>query len=575
MKKALPFLVFVALLAGAAMFLIQRGVLPASGALKPSALADSDTSLYLELSDLPGSVARWHATALAAIATEPEVQAFLEKPAAKIKQLIAASPIVEPISQLQPVTAFIAVSAIDQQVPTVVVGFRHNADEETIKKALAPARNLVQTQAPEGKADLIEVAGCQVETYQTAQWMLASTNHAGWYLLANDQGALERSILRLRASTNAPDALAKSAKFQTILSKLPNQRETLIYLDGPPVAKRLTELALASGQPLTDKQLEEIRALQGVGVITSFDGADIRDTAFIQMDMASLPEGKLSGNYPLTSASTLFHYVAMLAWPESFQIPNASATAGNPLAPLFDLFEQLEAEGLGASAFAKAFGSTFSLNLDWADDSIQPSLIASLDVSDRPTAEAIIEKITSGALGLPLFTRVPSDDGATLYVLPSLPRIPLQPAIGLNDSRLVLALDISQAREKLAISSNAGQTLAAAPGFRAALNKVSPPTHAMAFLDLKPIFERSYTMLRPSLVLASALLPGVNETVDLSKLPPTEAISNHLSPVIFTQSHQSDGVLYESVGPFTITQGIIVGSAAAGASAVWAQGFFR
>jgi hypothetical protein len=55
--------------------------------------------------------------------------------------------------------------------------------------------------------------------------------------------------------------------------------------------------------------------------------------------------------------------------------------------------------------------------------------------------------------------------------------------------------------------------------------------------------------------------------VDLTKLPPPEAITRHLSPIVSSQYYSGKGYIGESVGPLTLNQtgigiGLLAGLAA-------------
>jgi hypothetical protein len=58
------------------------------------------------------------------------------------------------------------------------------------------------------------------------------------------------------------------------------------------------------------------------------------------------------------------------------------------------------------------------------------------------------------------------------------------------------------------------------------------------------------------LFMSAAFLPGINDTVDLNKLPPAEIIAKHLSPIAMSQRYDEDGYVAESIGPVTIYQAI-------------------
>ncbi len=70
------------------------------------------------------------------------------------------------------------------------------------------------------------------------------------------------------------------------------------------------------------------------------------------------------------------------------------------------------------------------------------------------------------------------------------------------------------------------------------------------------------------LLMGAMFLPKVAEYVDLSKWPPADVITKHLSPVVTSTYYKSDGYVTESVGPVTFTQaavgvGVIVGGSVA------------
>ena len=104
--------------------------------------------------------------------------------------------------------------------------------------------------------------------------------------------------------------------------------------------------------------------------------------------------------------------------------------------------------------------------------------------------------------------------------------------------------------------------------YKAASALVAKPNAAFAYLDTRPFFERAYGALKPLAMLGSAFLfPHVSDYVDLAKLPQAETISRHLSPTIFSEASDDQGLLLESVGPFTFMQAAIVGPGAIGAIA--------
>jgi hypothetical protein len=57
--------------------------------------------------------------------------------------------------------------------------------------------------------------------------------------------------------------------------------------------------------------------------------------------------------------------------------------------------------------------------------------------------------------------------------------------------------------------------------------------------------------------MGATFYPALGKTVDLTKLPPPEAIAKHLSPIVMSQRYETDGYVTESVGPVTFREATI------------------
>ena len=572
MKK--PLAVVALLLVAAALvyvFIISGGG-GAPDALRPSALAPADTAVYLELSNPRGSADRWQQTALAAIAREPQVAAFLEQPRASLDQLLAAIPYLEPLRELQAGKAFIAVSEIDRSRPRIIGGFRHRGDKSQLDAALAPARELVVEKHPQGTADLSQLAGRSVETFRADDFELAACLDDGWYFIANEIAALEQLLLR-RDGEPGGGSLADSAAFGRSLARLPATRETLAYVDMNQTGAWLVQLSAASGQPLDPAAAQALGRMQAVAASTTFDGSAIRDAIYFLLDPAALPDQRLANSgLELTTADTLFYYTGLLELPAEFTTPDPALDSTGLLRPLAAVVSQLEARDLGAAAFKRAFGPEFSLHMDWAADSQRPVFVAAVDVADHQLARRIVDELASGNLGLPEFSSESVDDQTTIYSLPRLGRVPIEPALGLGRKRLLISDDAAKLRGLLVGGDGGGPRHSDNQRYARAAQQLATPDLAFGYLDSATVFTRTYNLLRPTLIFAAALVPQVGEHADLSKLPPANSVAKHLEPVVFSQRTLGDGVLYESRGTVTMNQFMAAGLGGAVGAGVYVQG---
>ena len=83
---------------------------------------------------------------------------------------------------------------------------------------------------------------------------------------------------------------------------------------------------------------------------------------------------------------------------------------------------------------------------------------------------------------------------------------------------------------------------------------MAAPTNFFAYVDLPLLYSRLDASLRPMLVLSASFLPWMNEYVDLSKWPPADIVTKHLSPIASSQRYDGDGYVTESVGSITLNQ---------------------
>jgi hypothetical protein len=104
-----------------------------------------------------------------------------------------------------------------------------------------------------------------------------------------------------------------------------------------------------------------------------------------------------------------------------------------------------------------------------------------------------------------------------------------------------------------------GDRLESAAAFRGASRLVPEPQQMFAWLDLPALYGRLDATLRPLVQLSAALMPDASGRFDMSKLPPAEVVTKHLSPVVASQSYVDGGYRSESVGTITLGQAAVLG----------------
>ena len=131
-----------------------------------------------------------------------------------------------------------------------------------------------------------------------------------------------------------------------------------------------------------------------------------------------------------------------------------------------------------------------------------------------------------------------------------------------------MGLNVSGVKDAADREQTGAPNFSQSEAYKTAVADVEKPNLAFSYLDTRTLFERVYGVFRPAAILGAAFLyPQVNNYVDLSKLPPPEVISKHLSPTVMSATLESQGELVESVGSVTLFQAgtVLAGGSAAAA----------
>jgi hypothetical protein len=194
-------------------------------------------------------------------------------------------------------------------------------------------------------------------------------------------------------------------------------------------------------------------------------------------------------------------------------------------------------------------------------------------VKDPTRARKIAEALATMELAGTSWTRT-EENGSTFYTAQIFGGLlPLTVTIAVNDRLFVLGSDDAVAKTVLsgAIPTNGG--LEKSKTFRDAAGLVPRAESAFNYVDTKLLYERLDTAVRPLLTMGATLYPTWNKTIELTKVPPAEVISKHLTPIVTSQRYESDGYITESVGPVTFRQATLgVAAAILGSLEYFRQG---
>lgn len=573
MRKIYP--VAVGLLAivagGAAVYLKQKPLHVLSSRPRIAECLPSGTLILLSAPDPARTAADWKTTDLYKIWSEPEVKAFLEKPLSLLPSPADFNATLAQAARVEPRNLFIALTSLDEKEsrPHLLAGFQFKGDSKEVDALLAKPKAWVRQSQPAGKADLLNYQGRAIETFETPDGdLLASAFIEDWYLIGNDVALLKTTIDRLDRRGGAP-SLDQDPAFQSVCAKLPAGHETLIFALAQPFLGRFFALAAASGQPVPAASRAQAEKLQAFGAATRIEDGKIHDTVYALAPGGA--SGKLAlGSLPLTAADTLFYAAATFEAPAAFNLPPLTGTpAAAAMAALAGWADALQSQGVSADSVRAALGDEASVQIDWPASNTQPAPVASFAVRDRVAAQNLLDGLAAARIqDGPAWQKMPADQGTVLYTL-NLPSVVfVNPTLALTGKHLIAGLNADDVREAAARESAGGSAMTQTERYKAAAAAVVKPNVAFAYVDAKAFFERAYGVLKPAATMGAAIFaPQLSNYMDVGKLPATETISRHLSPTVFSEAVDEQGITVESLGSVTVAQVAAALALGAGAAA--------
>ncbi len=541
-KAALLFIVILASLTG--LFLWVRGQASQTDSAR---LLPEDTAFYAVLTDLPRSALRWKKTTLARIAAEPEVADFLAKPLGALVNDAGGKEAFDILSDLKPSRLFVAAFPKGDSGFHLGVGFHFEGGRRAFDGAVARLRQHIAPHAPNPTSESSPDGEMLVSALPNGM-TLCSAAQGRWGFLTNHPDALRQMLGRATGRDKSP-SLAADASFAHTLSKLPQDPDLAAFLRPGSLLDSLLAIADPGARP-DPAQVAQIRQARAVAFGFKMDGADMRDAVFVLRD-APPDTGHLSHSaLQITTPQTQGYFAFLFQYEAMRSLLQNPAIQGSLSGHAHDA-QQLVA------AISEALGEEAAIALSWPADRMIPEVLAAVQVRDPEKFQAVLEQLTAF---LPETTRTEKGD-ISLYSFPSLRYLFMDPVLAFSGNFVVAGLSSGDVETVLPAGSNAG-TLKDNPAFPAALPAFQAANESFGFLDTKGLFERAYPLARQIAMLGSALLPKASGFWDPAKIPPTETIARHLTPIVYSQTRLPDGYLIESSGPVTMDQAALVAAGA-------------
>jgi len=551
MRRILVLIIAAALAALAIRYglgVYRKASMPAVGALLPR-----PTIFFAHIPDFKRTRDQWHDSDIYQLCHEAAVQDFLRKPLAKLPKKDATSQTLQEIAQLDPKDAFFALTSIDNNNPIFVGGFRCQGSQDAAEAIVGIWRGKLLEKNPNAKRETTAYQQHQIETITAAPFTLATAYDGHWFFVSNDLTQL-KSLLD-RADHRAKDrqlTLEADEAYRAAMAHMPSSYAVLFYLQPKTIAEKLGALRGAFGQQDSTSQrtLEQLRSVCGT---TRFDNGKIRDVFF-----AGMP--KLTENASLTQSSIrlgtkdTFFYLATVLNLERFAALNQP---GTPFTGWLQRFlDDASRNGVTIDDWKAAFELELGSLADWPATARWPSLLATLPVKDLVRAKKIVAALTPAFEKDAPWTKTEKDDVSYFFLPTAASIVAIMPTIALSSRLLVVGLD-SVSVEAAIKRDDSTSELSNSQTYKAAARLVPAPTDFFAYIDIPLLYSRLDATLRPMLLMSAAFMPAISERIDVSKLPPPEIVSKHLSPIVSSHRYEGDGYVEESIGPITLTQAAI------------------
>jgi|GEM_PF-963287 hypothetical protein len=538
MKKIIIGLVIGALLIFVGIVLFKGS----GGETQAAALAPEDTVFFVNIPNIPRTGFRWIGTALAQIAADPEMQAFLELPLKNLKESHSTGEATGVLVGLKPGNIFLAATHADGQRAEGLLGFQFWGNRKDYDNAIARLRK----ELPEPDQEVVKDThnGLEILVTRHGDLTVYSAAAGRWGFLSTNLEQIKTALDR--ATGNSPlTSLKTNPRFVKVIAQLPVDPELLFYFEPEKMLDSLLAVSRSVAASQVPSQIEELKSAEAVGGMLKIDGRLQRDAIFVLRSSRedSLPKLTHPAMALTNRDTTVFFDFALnfTAIPSLVEgLAEAYPRAAAHLGPLTE-------------AAAQIYGPECALVANWPDGNMTPTPLLAVTVKDEARSNDFLAQTIGNVPG----TTRQDLKGNTVYSFPtgytslSMAQSNGFLLLGMNPEALLQAGEIK----------TSGGTLRDAPDFKDAISAFQSANEAFCYIDTRTVFTRVYNSFVPVIRFAGAMMPDLKTRIDVSKLPKAETIAKHLPPIVLSQKRTTEGTLIESSGPVSMTQFLILSSA--------------
>jgi hypothetical protein len=582
MKKliAVVVLLTVVVAAGLVYFVLHKPAPRAADLLPDSTLA------FLDIPDLSKSRTEFAKTEFYALWQEPEVQAFLVKPLAALREMapsVGAPKDADTIGGLifnaMQGEVFLAVTHVTL-FPDLNPGLVAGVDVRT--KRIEAVAGLYQLEGqlkkayPKGTYENKEYLGVKYVLWETEPKLpichaffnslviFTFGEDAMRDMIASWVGQVPRDFKRL----------GNSEKFKNAQQHASTNHEFLAYANVEEVVNLIGPLLAFA--PQTAGMYQKLSRTQTAAYSLSFVDRGIEDVGFVAYS-SNAPKTTTPlqrKTLALTSPDTLVYSVGSADLSSSYEeVMQSLAQSGSAdLMTTVAQFQQaLHTRGIRMNEdVLQKLGPEFAVLANWHPGTRSPGIAIVGEITDaekiRPALDAVMDSLRESLGGTNDSLRWDETEGAgqklrAVHIGPGLPA----PTYAVTDHFFILASNPDYARELVIQTTGSKPTLATSSIYQESMKRLPTNGSAYGYADMGGLFTSMYGLMKT--VLASS---GSGAFIELNKLPQTETITKHLFPLVSATVSEPQQTTSTSFSPLGKSVAVVAGVG----GAVWMANTF-
>jgi hypothetical protein len=500
--------------------------------LDPAKLVPADTLAYASIPDGEGLFSSYQGSQLKQLVDSPNTQPLLDWIEQHVgdKNLGLLRVLLPNLSG----RSFIALTHYDPASPAslgFVAGMKPKMgrdDFDTFVQQVNSAYPELAGQTRTGRDTLLGVEYQWIESAHGLGRVCVARSH-GWIITAWGEASLQDWLERMQGKSSTP-SLADSDDFKKSRERVGLSAQALVYLDYPRLMGLATGPMSASNPALADNLKKRLAGFGGLAIGTSFEGGDIVDHfSIIESKQTQLDNGFATGpcafdTLKFTGPDTRFYYGANVNWAQVWKNLVAQSNAGQPalgsIVAELQAWAQSENIDLEKNIF-NALGQEYSIQMEWAADSLYPDLgvYFKVDKEDdfKPAIAALVDFSRREFSNSAVINEMQAD-GHSFATLKLVEPLPVSPTITEDGPYFGFFLNETHAVRSLARDADRG--LLHNDDFNREIGSQRDGASQIIFLDAPKLLDQAYRTALPYVSMGAMFNPTLGALLKDRQLPP-------------------------------------------------------